>query len=1246
MMDTVRRVFVEKKAEYAIEAQQLQEDIKTQLHIALDSVRIMHRYDVQGVTDDIWQDAIGSFLSEPMVDQVWMDTSSFKSPWKFAVELLPGQYDQRADSCMQCFAILAGVKVQVRCAKVYILQGMIDENELLKIQHYIINPVDQRIAAWDTPSTIEDVALPSRQVPTITGFIDFGLDKLKTFYTSHNMAMSYEDLVLIQSYFQSEERDPTETELKVLDTYWSDHCRHTTFSTILSSIILEESNYKTMIKQDIADYQKSRQVVYGNNTTRPVTLMDLATIAMKELRMQGRLNDLEISDEINACSLEVTVQTEQGEEPWLLMFKNETHNHPTEIEPYGGAATCLGGAIRDPLSGRAYVYQAMRISGAGDPRQSIISTRPGKLPQRKICQEAAHGYASYGNQIGIATGYVHELYDPGYEAKRMELGAVVAAAPKKQVLRLQPMAGDIVLLIGGRTGRDGIGGATGSSKSHKIGSMENGGAEVQKGNPVEERKIQRLFRQEEVANKIIRCNDFGAGGICVAVGELADGLDIDLDSVLTKCQGMTGTELAISESQERMAIVIKTADLSFFQDACAKENLEVSLVARVTESPRLLMRHRGHVIVDLARDFLDSAGAKRTQDVFIESPKASLYPFVPTAKPSFKETMKEVLSRLSVASQKGLVERFDASIGNASVLFPYGGKTYRTETEGMVALLPVQDSVTTTASIMAYGYSPTIAKWSPYHGAIYAVMESLSKIVAMGGDYRKVRFSFQEYFEKLLDQPQKWGKPLAALLGAYHVQRALSLPAVGGKDSMSGSFEDLHVPPTLVSFAITTQEVDKIISPELKEANHILVEICLHKDNCDIFDFDHVKQQYDALYQMVENKRIYSAYTIKDGGVLEAVSKMAFGNEIGVAMKSLPLPSLVQKDYGNIIIEVASEGDILCKDYRIIGTTTDTNCITYGSDSITLDQLYEYNSAPLESVYPTKMQDTLKSIHKASCYNRGSLYAKQKIDEPLVIIPVFPGTNCEYDLRDAFIKAGAKVEFSVICNTTETMLANSITSLELAIHKANIIVLPGGFSAGDEPEGSGKFIATILRHPSLQDAIHQFLERDGLMMGICNGFQALIKLGLLPYGKIQPMQAGAPTLTFNTIGRHVSQMVTTRIGSVQSPWLSNVSVGDVHTIPVSHGEGRFVGPDNVIQNLFDNGQVFSQYVDSGQNPTMHFPDNPNGSMQAIEGILSPDGHIIGKMGHSERQGNHRLENIYGDKDQQMFLAGVQYFKGR
>ena len=1244
-MSRVFRIYVKKREEFAVEAKEVLENLKVQLKLEnLENIDIINRYDVEGISEEVLITGINTILSEPMVDDVYVEDYPSKGT-VFAIEFLPGQYDQRADACEQCFSILTGANdVKVKCAKVYDVTGNITASDLERIQKFLINPVDQRLASLDKPESLKDVSTDIPLVPTIEGFIHYSDDELKEYIKANGMAMNFDDLKISQDYFRDEEhRDPTETELKVLDTYWSDHCRHTTFATIIDDIEIENGTFKEILEKDIENYRTSRHLVYGVDTKRPLTLMDLATISMKELRKQGYLEDLEVSKEINACSVELTVHTNEGDENWLLMFKNETHNHPTEIEPFGGAATCLGGAIRDPLSGRAYVYQSMRITGSGDPRTPLDKTLKGKLPQRKITREAAHGFSSYGNQIGLTTGYVHEVYDEGYVAKRMELGAVVAAAPKEQVKRLEPEKGQIVLLIGGRTGRDGIGGATGSSKSHELKTTTTAGAEVQKGNPVEERKIQRLFRNPEVSKKIVRCNDFGAGGVCVAVGELADGLDINLDAVLKKYEGLTGTELAISESQERMAIVINECDEKDIVEACHNENLEVVKVATVTDNDRLVMHYLGQTIVDIDRHFLDKNGAKRHQNVYVSLPDFDKNVFENEVKNNFKDTSLDILSGLSVCSQKGLVERFDSSIGNATVLSPYGGKTLRTETEGMCALIPVLGKETTTCSMMSYGYNPKISRWSPYHGAIYAVVESLAKIVAMGGNYRTVRFSFQEFFEKLLTDPKRWGKPFSALLGAYRAQSELKLASIGGKDSMSGSFEDLDVPPTLVSFAITGGDVKDVITPELKAGGHKLYEFVLPKDEFGIFDFKKLQEIYDDIMKLNEEKKIYSAYTVKDGGILEAVYKMAFGNNIGVKFsEELSLKDLTAKNYGNIIVEV----DELDNEFaRLIATLDESGNVTYKDEVVSLEEAYKAHTNTLEEIFPTSKKAVTDEIRVGNCTERGLTHASKTYDEVRVTIPVFPGTNCEYDSKRAFEKAGATVEIVLIRNKTAQDIEKSIDELEVAIRRSQIVMLPGGFSAGDEPEGSGKFIATVLRNAKLKAAIDDLLDnREGLMIGICNGFQALIKLGLLPDGHIKDMSDDDATLTFNTIGRHLSQMVDTRIASVKSPWLANVNVGDIHTIPISHGEGRFVAPKHVLDELFDNGQVITQYVNPNGEVTMESPYNPNGSMMAIEGIVSKDGRVLGKMAHSERQGDNRFKNIYGEMDQLIFEAGVKYFK--
>ena len=1209
----------------------------------VEKVTIINRYDLQGLSEEVLQKGINTILSEPMVDNVYLEDYPHQEGEVIAIEYLPGQYDVRADFAAQCFQLLTEEKgVKVKCARLYIIEGITKE-DVPAIENFLINPVDSRLASLEKPETLEDKAIEIKDVPVIEGFRSFNKEELSQYIEDNGMAMNYDDLKVTQDYFVEEQRDPTETELKVLDTYWSDHCRHTTFGTVLTDIHIEDGAFKTILEKDIDNYKASRHLVYGVNTTRPLTLMDLGTIGMKELRKRGYLDDMEVSEEINACSVELKVHTDQGDEDWLLMFKNETHNHPTEIEPFGGAATCLGGCIRDPLSGRAYVYQSMRITGAGDPRQSLKDTMKGKLPQRKICREAAQGFSSYGNQIGLTTGYVHEIYDQGYVAKRMELGAVVAAAPKRQVKRLEPENGQIVLLIGGRTGRDGIGGATGSSKKHELKTTETAGAEVQKGNPVEERKIQRLFRNGEFSEKIVRCNDFGAGGVSVAIGELADGLDINLDAVPKKYEGLNGTELAISESQERMAIVINKEDLDFMLACCADENLEATYVADVTDKGRLTMRYQGKVIVDLSREFLNKNGAKRYQDVNVPLPDFSKNPLKVKAQDTFKATSKEVMTRLSVASQKGLVERFDSSIGNGTVLSPYGGKTFRTETEAMAALIPVLGKETTTCSLMSYGYNPKITEWSPYHGAISAVVESVAKIVAMGGDYHKIRFSFQEFFQRLMDNPTRWGQPFAALLGAYRAQKELLLPSIGGKDSMSGTFENIDVPPTFVSFAVTGEDVKHIISPEWKEAGHTIVEVMIPKDEFGIFDFDALKKQYDAVLELMRKGIVKSAYTIKDGGLLEAIYKSAFGNKIGLKInEELTLEDLIEKNYGHMILEV--EGEVTLEHSRVVGQTIASDKVIYKDEEVMLDDIYAEHTAVLEDVYPTVAKAPTDEIKVNDTFERGKAHASKTYDEVKVVIPAFPGTNCEYDSARALKKAGGTPEIVLIKNTSDDDIKNSINALAKAIDGAQIMMIPGGFSASDEPEGSGKFIATVLRNPKIKEAIEKLLDREGLIIGICNGFQALVKVGLLPDGVIRDMTKDDATLTFNTIGRHVSQMVKTRISSVKSPWLANVNVGDTHIIPVSHGEGRFVANKEVLDRLIANGQVFSQYVDENDEVTMKSPFNPNGSMYGIEGILSEDGRVIGKMGHSERQGDNRNINIYGDMDQKLFESGVAYFK--
>ena len=1209
-MSDVKRIYVEKRTAYATEANEIKHNLIEQLGLEIDTLRIINRYDVQGVSDGILKQGINTILAEPMVDDVYQEEfPTNNQEVVFAIEFLPGQYDQRADSCEQCFAILTGnSSAKVKCARVFAITFKGDKDEILtKIQSFLINPVDQRLASLEKPADLNDVAPEIKPVPTINGFNELDKTGLEKFLTDNGMAMNYEDLKVTQDYFKNEEkRDPTEAELKVLDTYWSDHCRHTTFATVITDLDIENGAFKEILEKDIEDYKTSRHLVYGIDTKRPLTLMDLATISMKELRKTGYLDDLEVSEEINACSVEITVHTTDGDEQWLLMFKNETHNHPTEIEPFGGAATCLGGAIRDPLSGRAYVYQSMRITGAGDPRKSLAETMAGKLPQRKLCQESAHGFSSYGNQIGLTTGYVHEIYDDGYVAKRMELGAVVAAAPKEQVKRLEPLKDHIVLLIGGRTGRD-------------------------------------------VSEKVVRCNDFGAGGVCVAVGELAPGLVIDLDAVLKKYEGLTGTELAISESQERMAIVIDEKDADFIKAECAKENLEVVQVAVVTDQNRLVMKHMGEDIVNISRDFLDAAGAKRYQDVKITLPDFEKTPFDKQSQTSFVETVKETLSKLSVASQKGLIERFDSSIGNGTVLSPFGGIKYHTETEGMAALIPVLGKETTTASVMTYGYNPLISKWSPYHGAMYAIVESVAKIVAMGGNYHTIRFSFQEYFEKLLDNPITWGKPTAALLGAYRVQSALKLASIGGKDSMSGTFQDIDVPPTLVSFAVDVAEQKDIITPELKAAGNKLVWLRIPTDEYDVPKYDQVMELYGKFREDVQAGRIVSAYALDRHGIAAAVSKMAFGNRMGVKIDhDVDARDLFVPAFGDIVAEVPAEKvSELAITYTVIGEVTEAAAFTYKDMEITEADAEAAWKEPLEKVFPTNSGvEGQKEVVEKGLYNTSDIHiCSHKIAQPTVFIPVFPGTNCEFDSKKAFERAGAKTIVKVFKNMSAEDILDSVDVFEKAIAQSQIIMFPGGFSAGDEPDGSAKFFATAFQNAKMKEAVEKLLnERDGLVLGVCNGFQALIKLGLVPNGEITGQTADSPTLTYNTIGRHISKMVYTKVVTNKSPWLQGAELGGVYTNPASHGEGRFVASKEWIDKLFANGQVATQYCDPEGNITMNEEWNVNGSYCAIEGITSPDGRVFGKMAHSERRARSVAMNIYGEQDLKIFESGVKYFK--
>jgi phosphoribosylformylglycinamidine synthase len=1256
-MKAIRRIFVEKKKGYNVESQQLLLDIKENLGIkTLENLRLLHRYDVDHISEEAYEKALHTIFSEPPVDHLFEE--SFKmdiDEVAFGIEYLPGQYDQRADSTEQCIEIInADQKPVVKSAKIIVLKGPLCEENIDKIKAYCINPVDSREADMQKPQTLEiDFHIPT-EVETIEGFTKLDHQGLKALWNKLGLAMSMDDLHHTQKYFiNDEKRDPTITEIKVLDTYWSDHCRHTTFLTKIEKVTFEEGFYNQPVQDTYKNYLEDRREVFGEKVhEKDVCLMDIALLAMRKLRRDGQLEDLEVSDEINACSIIVPVDVDGEETSWLVMFKNETHNHPTEIEPFGGAATCLGGAIRDPLSGRSYVYQAMRVTGAADPTVAVDQTLPGKLPQRKIVTQSAHGYSSYGNQIGLATGKVDEIYHPDYVAKRMEIGAVIAAAPRENVIRETSDPGDIIVLLGGRTGRDGCGGATGSSKEHTEDSIHTCGAEVQKGNPPTERKIQRLFRDKHVASMIKKCNDFGAGGVSVAIGELADGLIIDLDAVPKKYAGLDGTELSISESQERMAVVLDPKDVTRFIEASEKENLEAIVVAIVTEDKRLIMKWNNIAIVNMSRSFVDTNGATSTTKVHVDLPQEISYfqerQDVFSDKDEVRSHWFDILKDLNSCSKKGLEERFDSSIGAGSVFMPYGGLYQLTPTQSMVAKIPLEQGETTTGTIMTYGYNPYLSKWSPFHGAIYAVLDSVAKVVATGGDYKKIRFTFQEYFKRLGDNPSRWGEPFSAMLGAYHAQMALGLPSIGGKDSMSGTFHDIDVPPTLVSFAVDVVDVTRVISPEFKAAGNKVVYLRQKRDHYDLPDFVQMKKNYETLYNMVGKKEILSAYAIGIGGMAEAISKMTFGNKIGIVIEEPMVgPMLFTPDYGSILVELAPDisiDDLEHEGFTRVGTTTKQPVIEVSNHKLEIDQLVDTWASTLENVFPSKAStEVSEMINDIKTYDQIYI-CKNKIAKPQVFIPVFPGTNCEYDSRRAFEKAGAHVETLVFRNLKAGDITKSLKEMAKSIKESQIVMLPGGFSAGDEPEGSGKFIASIFRNEVLKDAIHELLhERDGLMIGICNGFQALIKLGLVPTGHITDLTADAPTLTYNTIGRHISCMANTKIMSNKSPWLSGVKPGEIFKIPMSHGEGRFIASEQVVRSLFDQGQVVSTYVDLLGNPTMDGNYNPNGSVYGIEGITSPDGRVLGKMGHSERIGQNVAVNIIGSQDQKIFESGVTYF---
>lgn len=1248
-MSNIRSIFVEKKQGFNVEAQSLLRDFKENLGLTnLEDVRIINKYVISDISEEYYTKSLHTIFAELTVDKIYEDKLPVnKGEIAFGVEFLPGQYDQRADSASECLALLtAEDKVEIKSAKVVILKGNLSKNDVEKIKKYYINPVDSREVDIDNKDLAAISNIPN-DVEILNGFTQKTIEELKNFHSNLGLAMSIDDLVMIQEYFKNENREPSITEIKVIDTYWSDHCRHTTFSTVLENVNIEEGRYTEPIKTSYEEYLKSRDYVYGN-TERSKTFMDIAVIAMKELRKRGKLNDLDISEEINACSINVKIETNNGFEDYLVMFKNETHNHPTEIEPFGGAATCLGGAIRDPLSGRTYVYQAMRVTGAADPTVPVEDTLEGKLPQRKITLGAAHGYSSYGNQIGLATGEVREVYHPNYVAKRMEVGAVIAAAPKENVVREEPALGDIIILLGGRTGRDGVGGATGSSKEHTVDSLNECGAEVQKGNAPTERKIQRLFRNPSVAKMIKRCNDFGAGGVSVAIGELCRGLDIDLDKVPKKYEGLDGTELAVSESQERMAVVVTKENAEEFIRLSNEENLEAVIVAHVTDTDRLRMVWRGKTIVDLKRTFLDTNGATQKTEVTVKSPDA--YPYDVKVEDVKGEWINN-LQKLNVASQQGLSERFDSTIGGGTVLMPFGGKYAKTPTEGMAAKIPVPNGESKDATIMTFGVNPELGTWSPYHMAYYSVVESVTKLVCMGGNFRTSHLTFQEYFERLGKDSSRWGKPFAALLGAYEAQMALEIAAIGGKDSMSGSFGDLDVPPTLVSFAVGVEKADKIISPEFKKTNSKLVLLLAEKLEDGTINMDKFKKNLDVLYKLIQEGKVISASSIKFGGVSEVITKMALGNRIGAEIENLTKEELFRFNYGSAVLEVCEDVNVEeeFKDclYKTIGKTIEKASIIskeydLNLDVISLEETYEKK---LSKVFPIKTEDVEEKIDTPLYEVKSYTSPVVKIAKPKVVIPVFPGNNCEYDCERAFKKAGADVTQVVFRNITKEALVDSIDRLANEISSAQILMIPGGFSAGDEPDGSGKFIANALRNEKIANAVMELLKnRDGLALGICNGFQALIKLGLVPYGEIVDIKEDMATLTYNSINRHMSSIIRTRVTSNKSPWFSEVNVGDIHSVAISHGEGRFVAPESLIKKLIDNGQVATQYVDLKGNVSLNMPYNPNGSMYGIEGITSPDGRILGKMAHSERSGENIFKNIPGNYDQKIFESGVKYFK--
>ncbi len=1245
-MAEIKRVYVEKKPGCNIEAGQLLNDIRGNLEITnLEGLRILNRYDAEGIGEDTYEKAKKTVFSEPAVDIIYEESFNMAEDEAcFGMEYLPGQYDQRADSCMQCIQIISGDdNTLIACAKIYVLKGKLTQEEIDKIKNYCINPVDSREASMDKPDSLKMKLNVPSDVAIVEDFITKSDDEVKALRGEMGLAMSDADILFCRDYFRdAEKRNPSVTEIRVIDTYWSDHCRHTTFSTNIDSVTIKDGEYKKPIEAAYNLYLAKRKELGREN--KSICLMDIAVMGMRALKAEGKLDNLDESEEINACSIVVPVDIDGKTEDWLIMFKNETHNHPTEIEPFGGAATCLGGAIRDPLSGRSYVYQAMRVTGCGDPRTSVADTLHGKLPQRKLTTGAAHGYSSYGNQIGLATGQVAEIYDEGYVAKRMEIGAVIGAAKKSDVIRERPAKGDVIILVGGRTGRDGCGGATGSSKEHNEDSILTCGAEVQKGNPPTERKLQRLFRNSEVSRMIKRCNDFGAGGVSVAIGELAEGLKINLDLVPKKYEGLDGTELAISESQERMAVVVDKADADKFIAFSNEENLEATVVAEVTDNRRLEMFWRNKDIVNISRDFLDTNGAVQHAEVCVEMPENK--PEVKSVGSDIKAQWLENLSDLNVACQKGLVERFDSTIGANTVLMPFGGKNQLTPTEVMAAKVPVLKGETTTTTLMSWGYNPKVAKWSPFHGAMYAVVESVAKIVAGGGKYDSVRLTFQEYFERLGDEPSRWGKPFAALLGAFTAQMELGTGSIGGKDSMSGTFKDMDVPPTLVSFAVDVTDMDNVVSPEFKAANHKIVKLTAEYKADDTPDFEVLKKNFAIVSKLIKEKKVVSAATIGFGGIAAAVSKMSFGNGIGVEIND---NELFNPSYGSFVLELADDSvvkEFEGYNYSVIGNTTDKAEILANGVVVTLDEALKAWFKPLERIFPTNYFKSVENKDiKINSFNVSvKKTSGQGIAKPRVLIPVFPGTNCEYDTLRAFERAGAVADTLVISNLKNEWLSQSIDKMAEMIRNSQIIMVPGGFSAGDEPEGSGKFIAAVFRNPKITEAVNDLLKnRDGLMLGVCNGFQALIKLGLVPYGEIRDMEDNSPTLTFNTIGRHVSCLANTKIISNKSPWLWESEVGDIHTVAFSHGEGRFMADEATIKALEANGQIATQYVAPSGEPTYDIRYNPNGSVYAIEGITSPDGRVLGKMGHTERISNGVYKNVCGEKDQKIILSGVKYF---